>query len=444
MLDWLKRKAAESAATAVERVEPAIGNVADGETVVSSDRVKMLQLFDYMNTPAGASVTEASAMRVSAVYACSRLIAGAIASLPVHIYERLANSRERTDHNYWWLLNEQPNPAWSAAVWWEFCVNQTLFRGDSINYLVRNRAGMVTAILPFPRSDVVVQKRKKADPKEPDRLIYGFRTEDGTFGADQDDVLHFPGFGFNGVSSMSVIQWGARNSIGTAIKADEYAGKFFAGGGQPHIAIKAPGEFNAEMQEMFISAWQRKYGASGPNGLPLILTEGLDVKELSMSAEDAQLLESRKWQVVDIARAFGVPPFMIGETEKSTSWGSGIESMGIGFVIYTLGPHLNRIKQELNRKLFRTSRYFSEHSTTALLRGDSKGRADYYKAALGGTQAPGWMTQNEVRGLENLPPREDGDELAKPVEKDNAPAQEPNAEPAGSGDGGGGESGSAA
>ncbi|HDS1582225.1 TPA: phage portal protein, partial [Stenotrophomonas maltophilia] len=233
-----------------------------------------------------------------------------------------------------------------------------------------------------------------------------------------------PGFGFNGVHGMSVIQWGARNGIGIAIQGDEHAGKFFSEGGKPEVAIRTPNKMTTAQQDDFRDAWVKKYGGvQGNRRIPLVLTEGLEVHELTMSAVDQQLLESRQWQVIDVARAFGVPPHMIGETSKATSWGTGIESMGIGFVKYTLGPHLKRIKDELNRKLFRTPRFFVEHNVDMFMAGDSKTQAEYFSKALGGPGAKGWMVVNEVRRLKNLPPIEGGDELYQP--KDPAPPAKP-------------------
>ncbi|MGH8429914.1 MAG: phage portal protein, partial [Solimonas sp.] len=158
----------------------------------------------------------------------------------------------------------------------------------------------------------------------------------------------------------------------------------------------------------------------------------LDVKELSMTAADAQLLESRQWQVVDIARAFGVPPFMIAEMGKATY--NNTENLGTDFVKYTLNPHLMRWQQELNFKLFMTARFFTEYNTNALMRADVKTRGDYYKAALGGTQSPGWMTPNEVRRLENDAPIEGGNTLFRPKEKTDAQPEEPAPEAAPTGD----------
>ena len=273
----------------------------------------------------------------------------------------------------------------------------------------------------------MILKQEKTSPREPTRLQYTFHDADGYFTVDQDDVLHFPGFGFNGVHGMSVIQWGARNGIGIAIQGDEHAGKFFSEGGKPEVAIRTPNKMTKEQQDDFRDAWVKKYGGvQGNRRIPLVLTEGLEVHELTMSAVDQQLLESRQWQVIDVARAFGVPPHMIGETTKSTSWGSGIESMGIGFVKYTLGPHLKRIKDELNRKLFRTPRYFVEHNVDMFMAGDSKTQAEYFSKALGGPGTQGWMVVNEVRRLKNLPPIEGGDKLYQP--KDPAPPAKPDSD----------------
>lgn len=365
---------------------------------------------------AGEVVNEKTAMRVSAVYACVRLIAGTIAQLPVHVYRRgPTGERTRIDHNYWWLLNEQPSPAWTASAMWEFIVASMLLRGDGYGYLIRNMSGEVVGIMPLHPSAVMVEKKTTGDPRKPYRLFYSVMTDDGAFGVDQDDMLHFPGFGFDGCHGKSVIEFGALDATGLAIGANKFAGDYFAGGGQYQYAVKAAGKMGEAQQAAFITAWQNKYGTgANKNQIPLILTEGLDISELSVTAKDAQLLESRQYNAVDIARAFGVPAFMINENAGSTAWGSGIEQMGIGFVTFTQSPHLKRISHELNRKLFRVAGIYVAHNTAALMQGDNKSRAEYYKAALGGTQNPGWLTQNEVRQLENQSPIGGGDILVRP------------------------------
>jgi len=412
MFSFLTTKAPE---TPRDRVEPTISNVVDGETVASSD-IRMFEIFGDPRTASGAVVNPTTAMRVSAVSSCVTLIAGSVAQLPLPVYERVGDVPRKIAHPYRWILNEQFSSAWPAAAGWEYLTAQVLLRGDGIAYIDRNRAGEMVGLIPWSRERVEILEQKRSGPRAPRRLQYTFFDDEGYFVADQDDVLHLPGFGFNGRCSMSVIQWGARNGIGIAIQGDEHAGLFFSGGGKPEVAIQAPAKMSPSQQDDFRAAWVAKY--NGPGGarnskIPLILTEGLDIKELTMSAVDQQLLESRQWQVVDIARAFLVPPHMIGETSKATSWGSGIEQLGIGFVMYTLAPHLRRFRGELNRKLFRSERYFVEHNTDGLMAGDSKSQAVYFGKALGGPGAQGWMTINEVRRLKNLPPIDGGDELPR-------------------------------
>lgn len=412
MLKWLSNRQDHPSP---RRIEPTIGNLAggDGDGVSSSDSVRMFEIFGNPATASGAVVTPASAMQCSAAYACAALIAGSIAQLPLPVYERKGDTRVKVDHDYWWFLNEQPTSAWTSSAMWEFLSTGVLFRGDSYLYIPRNRAGDATGLMPFSKQQTQVDALPSGNPRVPRRLRYYFDGPDGRFGADQDDVIHLPGFGFNGTESMSVIQWGARNGIGIALKADEFAGKFYSQGAQPQFAVQTPGEMTAKQQDDFRDAWVRKYSGTGINGIPLLLTEGLDIKQLTLSAVDAQLMEARQWQVIDVTRAFGVPPVMIGESSKTTSFGSGVEQMAIWFRMHTLGPHLSRFQDELNRKLFRTSRYFVEFNTEGLLAGDSKAQAEFFAKALGGPGTQGWMAVNEVRRLKNLPPLPGHDSVLK-------------------------------
>lgn len=416
MLQWFKKSSQQKSADQ-EYCKP-IKNTADS-TVIKFGDAEAFDLFGALPTDSGAVVNAKTAMRISAVYACVSLIAGALAMMSYPVYRRTEKGKERATHAYQALLNEQACPEFTSASMWEFVVTQMLLRGDALCYL--HRVGPeVRSVIPIPRGHWVVDRDDAPQPGMPGRLKYAINFEEGYRGVQQEDVLHFPGFGFDGLEGMSVIQWGARAASGIAIQGDRWAGKFFGRGAQPAHAVRAPGQMTTEQQDEFRQAWEKAYGGKGPTGRPLILTEGLDIEELSMSAKDAQMLEARQWQVVDIARAFRVPPHLVGETTPATSWGSGIQQMSVGFSIYTLGPHVNRIKQELNRKLFSGTDYFIEPDQRVLMRGDDKARAEYYKTALGGTQQPGWMEPNEVREKENLPPHEDGGGLSKPD-----PTQEP-------------------
>lgn len=413
----------------MNRVEPVFNDIP--MTVVSSDSTRMQEIFNYSPTSSGVNVTPALAMQVASVYACVRLIAGAIASMPLPIYKRSQDGRERVEHDYWWLLNEQPCPSFTSHAYWEFQLWQMLLRGRGLSYLYRGpgQMGAVQQIMPLQRENVTVFKYGE----RMERLGYRIQNADGSgyFNADQDDVLDFPNAGFDGLDAPSVISSAARQAIGIAYKADEFSGQFYGSGAHLQYAVKSPKVMTATQQDSFREAFVATYGSGqGPSGRPLMLTEGLEIQQLSMTAVDAQLLESRKFQKGDIATAFGVPPFMIGDTEKSTSWGTGIEQMGIGFVQYTLMPHIGRIQDELNRKLWpRNMRLFVEFNADALMQGDSKAQSEYFGKALGGPGSQGWMVINEVRRLKNMPPIEGGDKMifAGQIPQGNTNEQAPQA-----------------
>ncbi|WP_374491606.1 phage portal protein [Brachymonas sp.] len=396
-------------------------NEGNGAAFFRSSDPRVLEMLGPMPAAAGVYVTPETAQRVSAVYACVDRIAGGISSLPCEIYRREGAVRRQVHgHPLWYLLNEQACDAWTSATHWHRTLQYVLLRGDSFALIKRNAAGAVVELVPLPWESVVTER----DTLSVDaRNIYMVNDGYRAIGYDQDDVLHFPGYGFNGVRSMSVLSWGARNAAGNAMAMDEYSGRFFADGAHPSIVITT----DKVMKQEQIDELQRQVGAkhSGVNNAhktPLVLTEGLKAQEISISAQDAQLLEARKFQVVDIARAFGVPPHLIGETSASTSWGSGIESMTRSFSLFTLKPHLTRIEQELNRKLFRRSNLFVEFDRDAMVQGDLQAQAKYYRAAIGGPgNGPGWMTVNEVRQKQYLPPSQGWDEIFTPAES-GAPA----------------------
>lgn len=380
------------------RREPTFAAVRN-ETVVASSSPQVLDFFGIAATSAGQVVSESSAMRVAAANACARIIAGAIAALPVDVYTRDGATRTRVNEedSTWWLLNEQPHARWTAAAAWMWVVKSELLRGDGFLWIQRNRAGQPIRLKPLAPSGVVVEIHN-------DRLRYFWQDDDGSArGADQDDIIHISGFGFDGRRGMSVIQWGARNSIGIAQATDEFSGRFFANGAMVKHVLKAAGRMQPEQIADLRNAWEERVSGLDNAHRPLVLTEGLDVKELSLNAEDAQLLEARKFQVIDICRAFGVPPFMVGANENTSSWGKGVEHMSLGFVKYTLATRLVTIEQELNRKLFRTAGRFVKFNVDELLRGDAATRAKFLRELVGGSQGPGIITADEARLSEGWP-----------------------------------------
>lgn len=425
MRNLLNRLTGNSAGPAVREeptVTPAISNATEGDAAVSSsDYNGMMEMFQVNPSYAGPAVTPETAMRVTAVYASVRMLAGAVGTMPVHIYERTASGKRRVDHDIWWLLNQEAGPGFTASSMWEFLIASMLLRGDGLGWFRRNRLGEVVEIEPLARNQTIIEKKDG-------RLRYHVQLDTtssagpGYKGLDQDDVFHLPNVGFNGICSPSVIGLAAKQGIGLALAAEEYSARFFSNGARPDHVITMDKTPTQDQIDRIRDNWLKRHTGTANAHLPGMLVGGAKVHQITMSSEDAQLMEARQFQVTDIARAFGLPGWMINANEKSTSWGSGLEQMGLGFIIYTLQPHLTRAVQELNRKLFRDRRYFAEFNVAALLRGDAKTRSEYYKGALGGTQNPGFMTQNEVRAKENLPPIEGGDKLYNPEGKTNANA----------------------
>jgi HK97 family phage portal protein len=346
-------------------------------------------------------VSEATARAVAAVTACVNLIGGSVAAMPLHTYKVRGDDREGYKDALWYLLNERPYMGWSAAAMWEHLVASRLFHGDAFMRIIRGgRAGAdAVGFEPLHPSRVVVDKIDGM-------LIYNISSLEAgvpSVNVQAPDMIHVAGPGFDGRRSISQLQYGLRYPAGIASSADVQAATFMNDGARPDFAIEMPGTLSAQQQEDLRNSWLKRHEGPGAKRAPVILAGGMKLHQLTMSMEDAQLLSTRAFQIEEICRIFGVPPFMIGHTEKTTSWGSGIEQMSIGFVKYTLQRHLVAIEQELNFKLFKTATRFCEFVTAGLERGDIKGRFEAYRIAMGRAGEPGWMKASEIRKLENMP-----------------------------------------
>ena len=371
----------------------------------------------------GSVVTHQSALQVAAVFACVSLISGAIASIPLKVYQRKANGiREESDNHPLLLkLCLEPSPMVTALVFWETLITDMLLDGNAYAVIDRDLNGRVRRLIYVSPASVNVRlvegELSYIVAISPDReqLPKATKNDIAFVGFYPSDILHFPGVGWNGKTGMSVIKSAALSSVGNALSADHFTGLYFKQGISSPGYIKFPQKLTKEQFEMMREYWRSHIVGAEQAHLPPIITEGGEFAPLKIKADDVQLLETRKFQVLDIARIFGVPPHMIGAQETTTSWGTGIEQQSIGFVRYTLRPHLTRIEQELNRKLFRNHQYFSEFDVNALLRGDIKARNEAHQIALGGNQNPGWKTVNEIRREENLKPIDNGDTLYQPL-----------------------------
>ena len=306
----------------------------------------------------------------------------------------------------WWVLNEEFSPRWTASSGWAFLTASKLLHGDGFAEIIR-RGSKIVGLVPLHPNRV----RVIATP-DGSRLVYEIRPDPTierpapevlrTRVLDQDDMLHVPGFGFNGLRGLSALRNSLRNSGSLAINAQGFSEAFLENMARPDFALRTDSALT-DVQFERLQATLEEHKGPSKSGKPMILEGGLDIKTLTMPLEEMQLLETRKFQVEEIARAFGVQPFMIGHTEKTSSWGTGIESMGAGFVRYTLRDHLNAFQNEINRKFFRTARTVAEFDTTELERADTKAMFESVRVALGRAGEPAFMTLEEARQLLRLP-----------------------------------------
>ncbi len=345
------------------------------------------------------STTVSAALQQSVVWRCCEIIAGNIASLPLFVYRRTSDGREAaTDHPVYRLLHDAPNRWMTSFVWREQMLMHLLLAGNHYA-VIRRGGGRVTAIEPVAPDRVTVRKTG-------DVVAYDVHSDErGTERVPAQNMIHIPGMGWNGVQGISVIQAVACNAISLAEALENHQLKTHENGAAPTGQVVMQQALKPEGLRALRQAFERLYSGKTNTGRVVFLDKGMEFRPISISPEDAQTLQSRKFQIEDISRIFGVPLPLLNSTEKSTSWGSGIEEQVLGFLQFTLRPWLSRIEQELNRKLF-SSQFYCEFELNALLRGDSKSRAELYSSAL----QNGWMSVNEVRRLENLPPIDGGDQ----------------------------------
>ena len=363
------------------------------------------------NSTAGKAVTERSAMQMTAVYSCVRILSEAVAGLPLHLYRYKENGgkEKALDHPLYHLLHDEPNPEMSSFVFRETLMTHLLLWGNAYAQVIRNGKGEIIALYPLMPNRMTVDRDSKG------QLYYKYTissdeapTMDGSVVClSPSDVLHIPGLGFDGLVGYSPIAM-AKNAIGMAIACEEYGAKLFANGATPGGVLEHPGIIKDPQRVR--ESWQAAFGGSSNSHKVAVLEEGMKYTPISISPEQAQFLETRKFQINEIARIFRVPPHMVGDLEKSSF--SNIEQQSLEFVKYTLDPWVVRWEQSIQRVLLTPTEketYFVKFNLEGLLRGDYQSRMSGY--AIG--RQNGWMSANDIRELENLDriPAEDGGDL---------------------------------
>ena len=346
-------------------------------------------------TAAGQTVNDATILKLSAVWACARIIAETISTLPLHVYEKTPDGRRQADETNVYSLLKMPNATTTSAVFWEAMLAAMLLRGNGLaekKYI----GGRITSLEFLSPNKLCITRDSQGN------RIYTYTEKDSTQRTiPERNIFRIPGFTVDGDWGLSVVEYGA-SVFGSALAATEAANSTFEKGLSPTVAFKLDRVLTPSQREEFRDSLALLSGALNAGKAPL-LEAGMDVTTIGINPNDAQLLESRNFSVEEICRWFRVPPHMVGHTSNSTSWGTGIEQQMIGFLTFTLRPWLSRIEQAIAKDLMAPQdrlRYYAEFSIEGLLRADSTARGNYLSQMVNN----GIMTRDEARLKENLSP----------------------------------------
>ena len=359
--------------------------------------------FLFGRTTSGKPVNERTAMQTTAVYACVRILAEAVASLPLHVYEYQDDGGKKLVHEHplYYLLHDEPNPEMTSFVFRETLMSHLLIWGNAYAQIIRDGAGRVLGLYPLLPDKMEVQR----DDKGNIYYVYSRNSDEnptfkeyGNIKLKAEDVLHIPGIGFDGLIGYSPIAM-AKNAVGMTLACEEYGASFFANGANPGGVLEHPGVLKdpSKVRESWNSVYR---GVSNAHKIA-VPEEGMKYQQIGIPPEEAQFLETRKFQINEIARLYRIPPHMVGDLDKSSF--SNIEQQSLEFVKYTLDPWVIRWEQSLQRSLLlpgEKGKYFIKLNVDGLLRGDYQSRMNGY--AVG--RQNGWFSANDIREMENMNP----------------------------------------
>ena len=349
--------------------------------------------FFFGSTTSGKTVNERTALQTTAVYACVRILAETIASLPLHTYRYTERGKEKAlGHPLYYLLHNEPNSEMTSFVFRETLMSHLMLWGNAYAQIIRDGRGQILSLYPLLPDKMTVDRAASGE------IIYQYRTDRGVYLLRREEVLHVPGLGFDGLIGYSPIAM-AKNAIGMAIATEEYGASFFANGANPGGVLEHPGVVKDPKRVR--ESWNAVYQGSSNAHRVAVLEEGMKFQAIGIPPEQAQFLETRKFQINEIARIFRVPPHMLADLEKSSF--SNIEQQSLEFVKYTLDPWVIRWEMAIQKALFLPSekkQYFVKFNLDGLLRGDYQSRMSGYATG----RQNGWLSSNDIRELENMNP----------------------------------------
>lgn len=357
---------------------------------------------------AGVTVNEHTALSFGAVFACIRLLANTVAQIPLHLYRRQGDGKERANERpIYQLMHSAPNPEMTAFRYRQTLQGHLASWGNAYSFIARDRLGRVQSLWPL-RPDRMEIKPRGADG----RMRYEYRTSDKTHkDLTPDEIWHIPGFGFDGLQGYSIISL-ARQAIGLGMAAEEFGARFYGQGTHLGGVAQHPGRLSTEALQNLKKDLSEKYGGLGKSHGIIIFEEGMTFEKIGIPPEDAQFLQSRQHQVQDIARWYGIPPHLIQDETRSTF--TNIENQALNFAKYTMTPWLVLWEQEASQYFLKPEErktYYFEFLMEHLLRGDSASRATFYRSLWD----MGCLSQNDILAKENMNPIADGDERFVPM-----------------------------
>ena len=379
--------------------------------------------YQPVNMAGGQNVTPERAMQNATVWACIRIIANTIKSLPLDMYQKLPDGgrKKYSEHPLSDVIKYEPNLYQTGAQFWDFMIMSAGLRGAGYAEIRPGARGAVDQLIPlhpdYIKTEILESGRLRYEYNDPITKIK--RT------ILQSEMLYIPMYSADGITPISPITM-HRETIGLALGATQYGAQFYENKAMPGGIIERTAEFKTkEEKEAFKTEFQKSF--TGVNRhKTAVLPMGVTYKPLSISNEDAQYLETRRFQRNEICAIFGVPPHLVGDLERATF--SNIEHQDISFVKHTIRPWLVTIEQSIRRSLIiAPNLYFAEFNVNGLMRGDAESRSKYYATALGSGGHTPYMTVNEIRSLENMNPIDGGDKLIMPDNMQNQQGNDNNA-----------------
>lgn len=366
-----------------------------------------LALLDYLgmtnSSDAGVPVTPQGSLAMSAVWRGTVLISQLGGALPMHTYE----GDDKVDTP----LLDNPHPDLTTYEFWRLGYVHRCLWGNCYYQKIRDNMRRVRWLYPMSPWRVKVGKARKPVEGNPTGKVFEFTDDSGNHHElTPNEVFHIPGFGYDGVTGVSPVR-AATNAIGLALAAEQSAGRLFASGNLLSGVLQTEQRLNRDQADALQKRWREKFSGSGRAHEVAVLDAGTSFESMTMPSADAQMLESRDFQVTELARFFGVPPYLMFQTMKSTSWGTGLEQQATGFVKFDLHPGwLAPTEQRVTKDLLPSGRR-AKYAVEGLLRGDTQSRAEFYRVM----REVGAFSANDIRRLEDLPPVQDGDGLLQPM-----------------------------